>query len=490
MNLGIILYVLGMVCMFEAGFLLLPLFTAFLYQEYNIVQVYGICIVICMVIGLILVMTTRKNRADMKPKEGVAIVGLSWLVLSLLGALPFFLSGEIPHYIDAFFETVSGFTTTGSTILTDVDAMSYGSRMWRSFTHWVGGMGVLVFLLALLPSKNGSFMNLMMAESPGPDVSKLVPKVRDTAKYLYWIYIGMTAIQLILLLLAGMQVFDAVTLTFGTAGTGGFAVRSSGFEDYTILQQGIIAVFMMLFGINFNFYFLLIKGKLKDAFKMEEVLTYLGIIVAVTAVIVISVYPMFNNLFYAIHHVFFTVSSLITTTGYATVDFNLWPSIALVLLVTIMFIGACAGSTGGGIKVGRINIMVKGIVKEFYTLFHPRSVKKVRMDGRPIAHDVVRSTNVFIALYLLIFVGSVILVSLNGKDLVTTFTAVAATLNNIGPGLAGVGPMSNFSELSYFSKLVLSFDMLAGRLELLPIIMLLIPSMWKVSRKPRQNLKG
>ncbi|MCF0258412.1 MAG: TrkH family potassium uptake protein, partial [Erysipelotrichaceae bacterium] len=476
MNLFVIIYVLGCVCLFEAAFFLLPLATALIYQEWNIAQTYVGCIVIALAVGFIMVMLTRKQSHEMRPKEGLAIVGLSWIVMSLIGALPFFLSGEIPNFIDAFFETVSGFTTTGSTILTDVSAMSYANRMWRSFTHWVGGMGVLVFLLALLPSKNGSFMNLMSAESPGPDVSKLVPKVRDTAKYLYWIYIGLTLIELVLLLLAGMEAFDAITLTMGTAGTGGFSVRSSGFDDYTMLQTGIIAVFMLLFGINFNFYFLILGRRFKRALKMEEVGTYLGIIFTVTAVIVIAVYPMYNDLFYTIHHVFFTVSSLITTTGYATVDFNLWPSIALVLLVTIMFIGACAGSTGGGIKVSRINIMVKGIVKEFKTILHPRSVKKVRMDGEPVAHETVRSVNVFIALYLLIFVGSVILISINGKDLVTTFTAVAATLNNIGPGLAGVGPMSNFADLSWFSKLVLSFDMLAGRLELLPIIMLFIPA--------------
>lgn len=321
-------------------------------------------------------------------------------------------------------------------------------------------------------------MNLMAAESPGPDVSKIVPKVRDTAKTLYRIYIGMTLIQLVLLLLAGMNAFDAITLTMGTAGTGGFAVRSDGFDSYTLLQTGIIAVFMLLFGINFNFYVLLLRGKRKQAFRMEEVVSYIGIILAATTVIVISVQSLFPDLFLAIHHVFFTVSSIITTTGYATVDFNLWTPIAQIILVLLMICGACAGSTGGGFKVSRINIILKGVKKEFSTLVHPRSVKKVRMDGKPIAHEIVRSVNVFLAIYISIFVFSLILIALDGKDLVTNFTSVAATLNNIGPGLGEVGPMGSFADFSPFAKLVFCFDMLAGRLELLPILLLFLPSMW------------
>lgn len=477
MNFTVIRYVLSVVCKFEALFMALPLICALLYGENHIALIYGICMAICFGCGLLLSIRTKGSH-QIHPKEGMIAVALSWLVLSVLGALPFWLSGEIPSYIDAFFETVSGFTTTGSSILHDVGLMSYGSRFGRSFTHWVGGMGVLVFLLAIVPATGGGFVNLMVAESPGPSVSKMVPKLRDTAKYLYTIYLGLTLIQLVLLLLARMNPFDAITLTMGTAGTGGFAVRSDGFASYTMLQTGIIAVFMMLFGINFNTYFLLVRGKGKQAFKSEEVITYLLIIVAAVVLITFSVYTMFPSVFEAIHHVFFTVSSIITTTGYATVDFNKWAPIAQTVLVLLMFCGACAGSTGGGIKVSRFNIMVKGIRKEFQTLLHPRSVKKVRMDGKPIAHEVVRSVNVFIAIYILVFVVSLVLISFEGRDLTTNFTAVAATLNNIGPGLAGVGPMSSFAEYSDFSKLVLSFDMLAGRLELLPMILLIMPAIW------------
>lgn len=485
MNFYIIAYILGCVCLFEGVFMVLPLITALIYHETNLIITYLICIAICLAAGGLLVLFGGKHRKNLRSKEGMIAVALSWIVLSLLGSLPFLISGEIPYFADAFFETVSGFTTTGSTILTDVGAMSYANRFWRSFTHWVGGMGVLVFILALMPARGGGFMNLMTAESPGPDVSKLVPRLRDTALMLYVIYFGMTIIQLILLLLAGMPFFDAITLTMGTAGTGGFAVRSDGFDSYTMLQTGIIAVFMLLFGINFNFYFLVLRGKLKQAFRMEEVLTYLGIIAISVILIVFVSWRLFPDLFYAIHHIFFTVSSIITTTGYSTVDFNQWPATALIILVLLMICGACAGSTGGGFKVSRINIILKGIRKEFHTLIHPRSVRKVRMDGKVIPHEVVRSVNVFLAIYICVFVVSLILISFDGKDLVTTFTSVAATLNNIGPGLGEVGPTGSFAGYSDFSKLVLSFDMLAGRLELLPLILLFLPSMWMSHHLPR-----
>lgn len=482
MNIFMVSYVLGKVCMFEAAFMALPFISAIAHQEFEIGRIYLICMLICLGVGALLSLRRPKAK-KMTPKDGMAIVGLSWIVLSLLGALPFWISGEIPNYIDAFFETVSGFTTTGSTILREVESLSYASRFWRSFTHWIGGMGVLVFLLALLPSMGGSFVNLMAAESPGPDVSKLVPRVKNTAKYLYMLYFAMTVVQLVLLLLTGMEFFDAVTLTMGTAGTGGFAVRNDGFDSYTMLQTGIIAVFMLMFGINFNFYFLLLRKKFKQALHTEEVLTYLGIILCVTTVIVFAVRDRFDTLFEAIHHVFFTVVSLITTTGYATVDFNTWPLIAVILLLLIMCIGACAGSTGGGMKVFRVNMLLKGIRKEFQTLMHPRSVKKVRMDGKPVAHEVVRSINVFFTIYVIIFVVSLILISFDNRDFLTSFSSVAATLNNIGPGFGGVGPMATFADYSNFSKIVLSFDMLAGRLELLPILVLFLPSLWTRRRE-------
>lgn len=478
MNFGLIRYMLGYVCYFQTAFLALPVFVALIYGEYRVGAAFLGTMGLCVLIG-IAVRLKKPKDTRMYSKEGLVIVALAWIVLSMTGAIPFKVSGEIPSYVDALFETVSGFTTTGSSILTDVDKMSYAGRFWRSFTHWVGGMGVLVFILAILPMKGGAFMNLMKAESPGPSVSKLVPKLRDTAIFLYAIYMGMTVIQIVLLLVSGMPAFDAVTMTLGTAGTGGFSVRSDGLDSYTMLQQGIIAVFMVLFGVNFNSYFLLVKGKVKQAVKSEEVRTYLTIIAVSVTIITISIVPMFPNVFEAFHHAFFQVGTIITTTGYATKDFNLWPPIARTVLVILMFIGACAGSTGGGIKVSRIIIMVKGIGKEIQMLIHPRSVKKVRMDGRVVEHEVVRSVNAYLALYVLIFVGSLLIITLDEKDLVTNFTSVAATLNNIGPGLAAVGPMSNFSSFSNLSKLVLSFDMLAGRLELLPMLMLFVPSVWK-----------
>lgn len=482
MNLRAIGYILGQVCKAEAAFLLLPMICALCYSESRIALIYFLCALLSLTIGFFLTLKKPEN-GRIRPREGMIATALAWILMSVIGCLPFLMAGEIASPIDAFFETVSGFTTTGSTIIEDLGTISYGSLFWRSFTHWIGGMGVLVFLLALLPSTSASFMNLMIAESPGPDVSKLVPKVRDTAKYLYLMYIGLTLIEIVLLLFAGMPLFDTLTLSMGTAGTGGFSVRASGFADYTMLQQAIIAIFMMLFGINFSFYFLILTRKWKQAFHMEEVLTYLAIILATVTIIVLSINTFFPSILEAIHHVFFTVSSIITTTGYATVDFNLWSPLAKTLLVMIMFVGACAGSTGGGIKVSRFNVMFKGIGKEIRMLVHPGRVSKVRMDGKPIAHETVRSINVFLSIYLLVFVGCLLLITIDGKDLETNFTAVAATLNNIGPSLGEVGPMSTFAGFSGFSKLVLSFAMLAGRLELLPILLLFVPGMWRGTRR-------
>lgn len=343
MNKRALLDILGKVCWFEAAFLLLPMICALLYGEMRIVLIYFLCTLLCLTLGFVMCLGATEHYT-ISPIEAMAATALSWIVMSVLGCLPFLLAGEIHSPIDTFFETVSGFTTTGSTIIPDLGTISHGSLFWRSFTHWIGGMGVL----AILPGSSGSFMNLMIAESPGPSVSKLVPKVRDTAKTLYWMYFGLTLIQVILLLLSRMPLFDTLCLSMGTAGTGGFTVRPSGFDDYTRLQQGIIAVFMMLFGINFSFYFLVLKKKWKQALKMEEVITCIAIILSVTALIVISVRAMFPGLFTTIHHVFFNVVSVITTTGYATTDFNKWTPLARTLLVMIMFIGACAGSTGGG----------------------------------------------------------------------------------------------------------------------------------------------
>lgn len=478
MNYGMIIHMLGWICYCEAFLMLLPVIVSVIYREaagYSYLAVMALCAAI----GCLATRWKVKSR-KIYGRDGLVIVALGWLVLSIFGALPFVLSGDIPYYVDALFETISGFTTTGSSILTNVEGLSHTNLFWRSFTHWIGGMGVLVFILAVLPMKSGGAgMYIMRAESPGPSVSKLVPKIRTTAMILYGIYLCMTIIQIILMLLVGTPLFDALTLSFGSAGTGGFAVKNDGLASYTNLQQAIVTVAMIMFGVNFNVYYLLLRRKVKQAVRCTEVWAYLGIIAVSVLLITISVLPQFPSVYEAFHHTIFQVGSIITTTGYSTVDFNNWPPIARTILVMIMFIGACAGSTGGGIKVSRILILLKGVQKEILVTCHPRSVKKVQMDGHPLGHEVVRSVNSFVIIYAVIFVTSLLLISLDEKDLVTNFTAVAATINNIGPGLNVVGPAGNFSSFSAASKFVLMFDMLAGRLELLPMLILFVPSTWK-----------
>lgn len=477
-----ILYILGMASGFEALFLLLPVLVSVIYGE-DVLSSYLISCVICAVFCGI--STIRKpKKITMYTKEGLVAVALVWIWFSAFGAVPFMLTGEIPSFFDAFFEVSSGFTTTGASILTNVEALSHASLFWRSFTHWVGGMGILVFILAFIPNKgNGTIVHLMKAESPGPSVSKLVPKIRYTAAILYGIYFGMTLIQIILLLLSRMPLFDTLCIVFGTAGTGGFSIRNDGCAGYTMLQQGIITTFMILFGVNFTFYFCILKKKIKQASCMTEVWLYLAIIAVSIAAITLNISGGFPNLFQAFHHAAFQVGSIITTTGFSTVDFNQWPGFSKTILVTLMFIGACAGSTGGGIKVSRILLLLKGVGREISLALHPRSVKRVRMEGRTVETEVIRSVNAYLALYMIIFVTSILIVSLDEKDLVTNFTAVAATLNNIGPGLGLAGPAGNFSGFSNLSKLVLSFDMLAGRLELIPMLMIFVPSVWGMKRK-------
>ncbi|MBQ7099592.1 MAG: TrkH family potassium uptake protein [Oscillospiraceae bacterium] len=476
MNGAMIVYILGQVLRIE-GLLMLPSFLVGLIYGERQGWVFLIWGLVCVLLGTLITLKKPKNTM-IYLKEGCISTALCWIVLSAFGAAPFVLTGEIPRFIDAMFETVSGFTTTGSSILTDVEAMSHPSLFWRSFTHWIGGMGVLVFLLAVLPMAGGSQFNLMKAESPGPSVGKLVPKVSGTAQLLYIIYFVMTIIEIVLLLLGGMDVFDAVTLSFGTAGTGGFGVRGDSCASYSPYCIWVITVFMVLFGVNFNAYYFLLIGSLKKAFAMEEVRWYFIIILASTAIIfptLLGTYAPFE----ALTHAAFQVGTIITTTGFATADFDLWGSLAKTVLVLLMFIGACAGSTGGGIKVSRVIVFVKSAVKEVGSYIHPRSIKRVKVEGRPVEHDAIRSINVYLTTYVLIFVLSVFLISLEGKDLVTTFTSVAATFNNIGPGLELVGPTGSFAHMTDLSKWVLIFDMLAGRLELFPMLILFHPTIWK-----------
>ena len=477
MNYSMISYILGWIFNFEAAFMLLPGITAIIYRERDGLA-FLVTMIICLAIGIPLTRTKRKNRV-FHAKEGAVTVALSWLVLSIAGALPFVISGSIPHPVDALFETVSGFTTTGASILSDVESLSHCILLWRSFTHWIGGMGVLVFILCLLPLTGGYHMNLMKAESPGPSVSKLVPKVQSTAKILYTIYILMTVVEMVFLLLGGMPLFDTLCLSFGTAGTGGFGIKNDSIASYSTYNQIVITVFMILFGINFNVYFLFYMKKPKEALRCEEARWYLGIIAASILVITFFVRDFFDSLFLAFHHVAFQVASIITTTGFATVDFNLWPTIPKTILVLLMFIGACAGSTGGGIKVSRVVLLFRSLTKELSQSLHPNQVRKIHFEGRAVDHVVLRSVNVFMAAYILIFAISVLLIGIDNFDLVTNFTAVAATLNNIGPGLELVGPAQNFGLFSNFSKLVLTFDMLAGRLELFPLLLLFYRGTWK-----------
>ena len=412
-------------------------------------------------------------------KEGFAAVALSWIALSFFGALPFVFSKSIPNFIDAFFETASGFTTTGASILPDVEALPKSMIFWRSFTHWIGGMGVLVFLVAILPMSGGGNLHLIRAESPGHSVGKLVPRVRSTAKILYGIYIIMTVVEIILLMAGGFGWFEASTLTFGTAGTGGFGILNSSVGEYSSYIQIVITVFMVLFGIDFSFYYLLIMRKVRSAFKMEEVWIYLGIIATSIAVIFFNIKDAFGTSGEALRHSAFQVSSIITTTGYSTVDFDLWPQLSKTILVLLMFCGACAGSTGGGMKVSRIMILFKSIVKEIKVLVHPKSTVKVKLNGKPLEHEILRGVNVFFIAYMFIFAASMLVISCDNMDFTTNFTAIVATLSNIGPGLGAVGPTCNFSGYSNISTLVLAFVMIIGRLEIFPVLVLLSRKTWK-----------
>ncbi len=477
MNLSIVRYILGWVLTLESIFMLLPSLIGLIYQERS-GWAFLMIAVICFTLGMLIKFKKPKNQMYFA-REGFVTVSLSWLVMSIIGAIPFVISGEIPSFTDALFETISGFTTTGASILTDVETLSHACLFWRSFTHWIGGMGVFVFLLAVLPMAGGYNMNLMRAESPGPSVSKLVPKARETAKILYIIYFVMTITEVIALLIAGMPVFDAFTISFGTAGTGGFGILNSSIGGYNAAIQWIVTIFMILFGVNFNAYYLMLGKNRKDVWKMEEVKWYFGIIIVAILVIMFNIRELSGSYTKALRDAAFQVGSIITTTGYSTTDFNLWPAFSQTVIVFLMFVGACAGSTGGGVKVSRILILLKSVKQEIGYLIHPRSVKVIEMDGKALDKSVVRSVSIFLVTYVLIFGGSLLVLSLNEYGFTTNFTAVLAAMNNIGPGLELVGPTGNFGFFSVLSKYVLMFDMLAGRLELYPVLLLITPSVWK-----------
>ncbi len=481
MNFQLIKRTLGWILLFETIFFLVPLITAICYLEQE-----AFVFLICMAIsggvgGLCFIGKPKKNT--LYAKEGFVIVALGWIIISLFGCLPFLISGAIPSFIDALFETVSGFTTTGASILTgdQIESMARSLLTWRSFTHWVGGMGVLVFILAFLPLTGMGSMHLMKAESPGPEVGKLVPKISTTAKILYVIYFAFTLFEFIFLLFGGMSVFEAMNTAFATAGTGGFGVKADGMGGYNNYLQIVVTVFMLLFSINFNSYYLLTKGKWKEALT-SEVKVFLIIVTGAIAVITLNLcitgvgdYSIGE----AIKYSAFSVASVVSTTGFTTADFNLWPVLSKSLLVLLMFIGACAGSTGGGIKVSRIMIFSKNGMHEIGRMIHPKQVKKLTIDKKVVDDEVIRSVTSYFICYIIIFVLSMLLISLDCNTVETAFTAVVSTLNNIGPGLGAVGPTGNFAFFSGFSKIVFIFDMLLGRLEIFPLLVLFAPALWK-----------
>lgn len=469
-------YTLGWLVLFESIFFTVPMITAAVYWESTFFAFLTVAL-ICLGIGLLLV-SRKPQDTTIYAKEGFVIVSLSWIVISLFGALSLMFAGVTSSFIDALFETVSGFTTTGASIFKEVESLPKSVLIWRSFTHWVGGMGVLVFIMAFLPLGGGQNLHIMRAESTGAEVSKLVPKMKHTAMILYIIYFAMTFIAFIAFLIADMSVFDALNTAFSTAGTGGFGIRNDSLGSFSAVQQILVTIFMLLFSINFNSYYLMLRLKFKEAFNSEMRAFFLVVLTAIT-IITFNVYTQFDSVGEAIRHVSFTVASLISTTGFATVDFNLWPSLSLTVLVIIMFIGGCAGSTAGGIKVSRFAILIKGLFRELGMIVHPKQVKKITIDKRPLDREVIRSVNSYAVCFVLVFTASLILVSFDNKDLVTTFTSVTATINNVGPGLGEAGPTSNFSGFSNLSKLVLTFDMLAGRLEIFPLLILFAPSTWK-----------
>ncbi|MBO4899864.1 MAG: TrkH family potassium uptake protein [Lachnospiraceae bacterium] len=477
MNRSMIRFVIGSVLKVEAVLLLLPFLISLLHHELKAGLWFLPAAAIAAIVGILFTIKKPKSTVFYL-KEGCVCTAMSWIVMSVAGCLPFWLSGEIPSFTDALFETVSGFTTTGASILLEVEPLSKCMLFWRSFTHWVGGMGVLVFLLAVVPMSGGSNINLMRAESPGPSVGKLVPKIKSTARILYIIYFVLTFIEFVLLMIFGMTPFEAICSAMGTAGTGGFGVRNDSFVSYSPAIQWIVTIFMIMFGVNFNAYYMIIFHQAKKAFKMEEVRVYLSVIVTATIILLLDTVHVYGSVFEALTHSAFQVASIITTTGFASADFDTWSQTSRTVLVVLMFIGACAGSTGGGIKVSRFILAIKTFFKEIGGYIHSKSIKKLTMDEKPVEHEVLRSVNVFFLTFLFIFTASVLLVSIEGHDLTTNFTAVAATINNIGPGLSMVGPTCNFAFFNPFTKYVLMFDMLAGRLELFPLLILMTPRVW------------
>lgn len=478
MNYRMTAFIIGKMLGVEGALLLIPAMVAFLYGEKSgltFLMVSAILFIIYFIFG-----RKKPGNKMIYGKEGLVIVGSAWILWSLFGAMPFFLSGCIPNYLDAFFETVSGFTTTGSTILTNIESLPMGMSFWRSLTHWIGGMGVLVFVMMLTSLDDENSMHLMRAEVPGPEADKLVPKARSTAKILYSMYFVLTAAEVIFLLFGGMNFYDALIHSFSTAGTGGFSNRNASITYYdSAYIDGVITVFMILFGVNFNLYFLIRLKNWKAALKNEELRAYLGIILGSMAIITLNILSMYGNIVHAFRYASFQVAAIITTTGFCTANFDMWPELSKVILLGLMVIGACAGSTGGGIKVSRLLILVKSVKQEIRRMLHPKSVTIVQINGKKVGRDTMHGVYIYFICYILILMLSVLLVSINNFDFTTTFSAVLTTLNNVGPGLAQAGPIENFYDFSALSKIVFCLDMLIGRLEIFPYLLLLSPDLWR-----------
>ena len=469
----------------EAVFMTPAMLISVFDKEYKAFISFVLSILIIMAVSALLFVLGRKAKQRFFVKEGLACVGLSWIAISLLGCLPFYISGEIPHFIDALFEMVSGFTTTGSSILPEVETMSRGMLYWRSFSHWLGGMGVLVFLLAVTPANGRSnrfTLHLLRAESPGPNVEKLAPRMRDTAMILYMLYMALTVMNVIFLLLGGISLFDSVCTAFGTAGTGGFGIKNDSMAGYSPYIQNVCTIFMLLFGVNFSCYYLLLLRRFKTVLKDGELRLYLGLVVASITAITINIYHMFGSIGEALHHAAFTVASIITTTGFATVDFDKWPEFSKSIIVVLMMIGACAGSTGGGFKCGRLLLLLKSIRRGIRKTLNPNKVEVIRNNGNAVNEKVISGINIYVATYFIIIFGSFLLIAEDGFSIITKFTAVLSCFNNIGPGLDQVGPTCNFGLFSDFSKIILIIDMLAGRLEIYPILILFSRDVWSFKR--------
>ena len=476
MNYSMIIYILGHVLKFEAIFMTLPCLVAAIYHEKSGFS-FLLTMVICLILGAL--MTQEKPKDTMFfAREGFVVVSLSWIIMSIFGAIPFVISREIPSFTDALFESISGFTTTGASILTDVESLSHACLLWRCFTHWIGGMGVFVFILAVLPMAGGHNVHLLRTESPGPSVEKLVPRLKNTAMILYCIYMIMTLLEIIILIAAKMPIFDAITTSLSSAGTGGFAIKNDSMASYSPLIQAIIAVFIILFGVNFNGYYLLTVKKKRNPLQIAEVRWYFTIIIVAILIITVNIYKSMDSVVWAFHHAAFQVGSIITTTGYYTTDYNLWPQVSKTVLVFLMFIGSCAGSTGCGFKVSRVIILFKMVKNEMQSFIHPRSIRTIKIDGKVLEKDTLRNVSVFLITYVILYFVSMFILAFDNFDMVTNFTTVVATLNNIGPGLELIGPTGNYSIFSDPTKYVLMFNMLAGRLELYPILLLFAPTTW------------